>query len=99
ALLSQPAFGFKITRCINGSASRAGIIAAYQALIEVAKEADTVVIYYSGHGSYVEDKTGRRVQYLLPTDWIDDENTFNGIVDTELSDLLAKLTAKTTNVT
>jgi caspase domain-containing protein len=96
-LLSQR--GFEIKKCTEAGASRAGILEAYRALIDVADKDDPVVIYYSGHGGYAEDKTGRRVQYILPTDWGTDENTFNGIVDAELSDLLAQLTGKTTNVT
>ena len=90
---------FEITRCIETGATRNGILTAYQALIARAQPDDAVVVYYAGHGAQVEDSTGRRVQYILPTDWREDDNTFNGIIDSELSDLLAQLTRKTINVT
>jgi Caspase domain len=91
--------GFEITQCIEAKATRGEILAAYRALIHRARPGDAVVVYYSGHGGYAEDPTGRRVQYLLPTDWVEDEDTFHGILDAELADLLAQLTGATTNVT
>lgn len=97
---------FEITRRIEGEATRDGILDAYRALIgrvadDVARNGArdvAVVIYYSGHGGFAEDGAGRRVQYLLPTDWVNDDTAFRGIVDLELSSLLAQLTAITTNV-
>lgn len=91
--------GFEITPCIGAGATRNGILTAYQALIARAQPDDVVVIYYAGHGAYAEDGTGRRVQYILPTDWSDDDDVFHGIIDSELSDLLAQLTTRTPNVT
>jgi len=91
--------GFEITQCIEAKATRGEILVAYRALIHRVKPGDAVVVYYSGHGGYAEDRTGRRVQYLLPTDWVEDEDVFHGIIDAELADLLAQLTGATPNVT
>ena len=87
----------EIIECIAGQATRDGILKAYRALIDRTQTNDVVVVYYSGHGGFADDRSGRRVQYILPTDWVDNDDVFRGIVDAELSDLLDQLTAKTTN--
>lgn len=90
--------GFEIVRRTGAGASRDHILEAYRSLIARAGRDDAVIVYYAGHGGWAEDKTGRRLQYILPTDWVDDEDTFRGISDAELSHLLAQLTERTTNV-
>ncbi|KFZ03732.1 hypothetical protein V502_10706 [Pseudogymnoascus sp. VKM F-4520 (FW-2644)] len=103
-------YGFVSTVCCLGgqgafAASRQGILAAFGELIQQTLPDDAVVVYYSGHGGLTEsneDEDGpahRRwqLQYLVPLDWTD--ASFRGITDIELSALLVRLTAKTTNVT
>lgn len=98
-------FGFTNTKCYP--ATKAEIIAAWNKLIEETRQADAVVIYYSGHGGIAErrggcqdGKTRLRLQYLVPIDF--NETTaddWRGISDIELSKLLHRTTEKTENVT
>jgi hypothetical protein len=90
--------GFEIVQRTGPDASRDGILEAYRSLIARVTRDDAVVVYYSGHGGWAEDSTGRRLQYILPTDWVDDEDRFCGILDAELSRLLVDLTERATNV-
>ncbi|KUL82056.1 hypothetical protein ZTR_10676 [Talaromyces verruculosus] len=92
--------GFDVMRCCNQDASREGILGAWQQLISQIQQDDVVFIYYSGHGGLVEPSqagNNRRYQFIVPTDY--GEDGFRGILDVELSFLLQKTTAKTTNVT
>jgi len=109
ALMAETLTGAGFTaRPVTGSAaSYAGIVGAYQELIEETQAGDAVVVYYSGHGGRepnVERAPGSRepawLQYLVPTD-IDDRSggTFRGLLAAELSVLQARLTARTRNVT
>lgn len=101
-------YGFEISRLIGSDANRDGILAAWQAIISATSADDAVVIYYSGHGSYVEfkpddwvDEPKRdSVKYIVPTD-IDQstEDDFRGILDIELSEKLRDTTDRTRNVT
>src|SRR5262245_37776751 len=43
--------GFGIRTCAGLEAARDRILAAYRSLIDDARDADAVVIYYSGHGA------------------------------------------------
>lgn len=101
-------FGFEISPCIGSNATRDGILAAWQAIISATSADDAVVIYYSGHGSYVEfepdeweDHPGRdSVKYIVPTDIEQStEDDFRGILDIELSYILRDTTERTRNVT
>ncbi|KUL81418.1 hypothetical protein ZTR_09658 [Talaromyces verruculosus] len=92
--------GFEVMRCCKEGASREGILGAWQQLISQIQQDDVVFIYYSGHGGLVEPSqagNNRRYQFIVPTDY--GEDGFRGILDVELSFLLQKTTAKTTNVT
>jgi hypothetical protein len=51
--------GFQITYCCGEKATRSGILAAWERLIQETQEDDAVVIYYSGHGGEVVDETIR----------------------------------------
>jgi hypothetical protein len=95
--------GFLIDQRIEGEATRAGILDAYDELIDKTQADDAAVIYYSGHGGYAVNslaRSGERRGFrcLVPTDW-GGGGEFRGILDVELSDRLAKLTARTRNVT
>jgi hypothetical protein len=99
--------GFECASCESGAATRAGILAAYDALTERAGPDDAVVVYYAGHGgrltnpSYTpEDDLPPYFQHLCPSDFTETtESDFRGISAPELSLQLAALTSKTKNVT
>ena len=87
-------------------ATRNGIFAAWEQLLQQTSPGDAVVIYYSGHGGLLEkdkkDVSNKRwrLQYIVPLDI--DQTTpsdFRGITDVEISSFLMKLTKRTDNVT
>lgn len=85
------------------SASRAGILDGYECLIaNVGQKADAAVFYYSGHGgrAIATDPAARPLQCLVPTDFHrSTPDEFYGLLDIELSVLLARLTQRTPNAT
>lgn len=103
--------GFEdVQPCVGDNATRNGIIIAYRALIDSTGSEDVVTIYYSGHGARALDETytppnehappKRYNQFIVPMDLDESsEGDFRGILNLELSSLLAQLTAKTNNVT
>jgi len=46
-----------ISCLLNKEATRDGILKAFKDLIRVVQKDDVVVVHYSGHGSYIQDKT------------------------------------------
>lgn len=89
--------GFAIDRRTGELATREGILAGFERLIADSSPGDAVLVHYSGHGArFSHPSVPRQVQALVPSDWSDTE--FKGILDVELSLLLARLTAKTRNV-
>ena len=103
--------GFDVERRTDDDATRAGIIAAYEQLIDDTPtgSTDPVVVYYSGHGGRTpldgwEDlqRRGERshLRYLVPFDMAaSNETDFRGLLSEELSALQRRLTARTENVT
>jgi hypothetical protein len=96
-------YGFEILSLRGPTATRASILDAYERLIEVSRPADTVVVYYAGHGSRATAQVPVRpteLRFILPTD-IDetDAENFRGILADELSILQWRLTMRTANVT
>jgi hypothetical protein len=102
--------GFTITKCFGEKATRDGIRAYWLSLIQSLDPEDTVVLYYSGHGSVVKapeeapDKVNsprpRYHQLLVPMDYHESPTEdFRGILEVELIDLLRQTTDITTNVT
>jgi len=91
----------------DSAASRAGIEAGFKWLIERANDtSDVVVIYYSGHGSWARDRDGdeakvdpndRADEALVPWDASDIHDPRQLVIDDEIRDWLARMTA--TNVT
>jgi len=107
-LMTEAVTGHDFTvRALSGKeASRAGILGAYEELIEETEADDAALVYYSGHGGIVCDEDtaargGRRYrQFLVPTDIDASSPTdFRGVLDVELSNLLARLTRRSANVT
>jgi len=98
--------GFTVERCAGPDATRAGILSAYTRLIDETGPGDAVVVYYSGHGGWAAAPDPATpgpepwdLQYIVPTDYDPAAQDFRGITSVELSVLLARLTAKTDNVT
>jgi hypothetical protein len=103
--------GFEVRIHVDGDATRAALIAAYEALIEETPPGatDPTVVYYSGHGGRTAldgweelQRRGLRshLRYLVPYDMAaTTESDFRGLLAEELSDLQRRLTAKTANVT
>jgi hypothetical protein len=50
--------GFKVTRLLDAQATKAAMLAAMRELIGSAAAGDTVVITFSGHGTFVPDASG-----------------------------------------
>ncbi len=50
--------GFSVTTLLDGAATKAGMVAAIQDLIGSAVRGDSLVITYSGHGTFVPDASG-----------------------------------------
>jgi hypothetical protein len=101
--------GFVTSRCLGSDATRSGILASYERLIADSGGGDAAVVYYSGHGGWAPNPSGTSeaaagvappsaFQFIVPVD-IDEstESDFRGILDVELSALLARLTEKTKN--
>ncbi|KAI9373579.1 caspase domain-containing protein [Aspergillus egyptiacus] len=107
--------GFEVEECCDSSATRQGVLDAWQRLIDATCPEDTVVIYYTGHGALVRPKDdagdegnaelempehARTFQVLVPMDYDQTTDTdFRGILNIEISYLLRNTTAKTRNVT
>lgn len=56
--------GFKTTRLLNEHATKAAMVRAIREVIGAAAGGDTVVITFSGHGTFVPDKSGDEVDGL-----------------------------------
>jgi len=50
--------GFTVTKLLDAQATKAAMVAAMSGLISGAAKGDTVVITYSGHGTWVPDSNG-----------------------------------------
>ena len=50
--------GFTVSKLIDAQATKAAMVAAMSGLISGATKGDTVIITYSGHGTWVPDKNG-----------------------------------------
>ncbi|CAI7613910.1 unnamed protein product [Penicillium pancosmium] len=94
---------FETLLCTGLHARRDDILSQLNSFISQVQKDDTVLIYYSGHGGLVEppkDQTNERLyQFIVPMDYETGRETFNGILDIEISVLLHRITAKTPNVT
>jgi hypothetical protein len=93
--------GFEIDLRIGDAATRDGILAGYDALIEASEAGDAAVFYYSGHGFYATSaEKPQSWQCIVPTDLpAGTTHHWRGITAWELSIKQAQLTGKTRNVT
>ncbi|HEU4410938.1 MAG TPA: caspase family protein [Polyangiaceae bacterium] len=103
-LALRSGYGFEVDLCVGRDATRAGILAGYDRLIEASGADDAALFYYSGHGAFVEGpgpegRGLRHAQCIVPVDYHESsDEAFHGILAQELSLWLARLTAKTKNV-
>ncbi|WP_153799397.1 caspase family protein [Foetidibacter luteolus] len=81
--------GFTVQKILDKSAKRQSMLTAIQAVIDKAHKGDSVVLQYSGHGSYVPDEDGDEPdgtdECLCPYDI----NTKGPITDDELFDIFS----------
>jgi hypothetical protein len=97
--------GFGVQCRLGADAARAGILTDLERLARDSREADRVVVYFSGHGGVVTAPAPsttrvplRRLQFLVPTDYNIASGDFHGITTAEVSVLLARLAQRTPNV-
>ncbi|WP_218779432.1 caspase family protein [Streptomyces sp. NRRL B-24572] len=98
-------YGFDVQLLAERQATRAGILGAYEDLIEASRAQDAAVVYYAGHGGRIQGglrahDEPEALQFIVPTD-IDDTTSddFRGILSDEMSVLQWRLTLRTRNVT
>lgn len=81
-----------VKELLEQSATKAGMVAAISEVLGKLKADDTAIITYSGHGTYIPDRSGdeddRRDEALCPFDL-----NMNLLLDDELRDLLAQRAA------
>ena len=53
--------GFTVSKLLDSQATKAAMVAAFDALISGAREGDTVVITFSGHGTLAPDTSGDEI--------------------------------------
>lgn len=82
-------WGFIVQKLVNKKATRAGILAAMKTIITSAKNGDSIVFQYSGHGTYIPDQNSDEPdgtdECLCPYDI----NTKGPITDDEIFDLFS----------
>ncbi len=85
-----------ITLLTDENATRAGIVAALNALVQIAGPADSVYFHYSGHGSQVQDLSGDEPEGLDETLVPQDGRSagVRDIVDDELDAIFSRLRAR-----
>jgi hypothetical protein len=94
------ALGFTVAQCQGNAATRDGILAALDRLIEISEPGDAALIHYFGHGGRVQftDHDSDRVfGYVTCTKSV--RGVFEGVLDIELSDRMTQLDARCGNVT
>ncbi|WP_020507497.1 caspase family protein [Lamprocystis purpurea] len=83
--------GFSVTKLLNGQATKSAMVTAIRGLIGAAREGDTLVLTYSGHGTWVPDSSGDepdgRDEALCPHDI----GTRGPLLDDEIRTLFAAL--------
>lgn len=102
--------GFRCQRLYAADANRDAILTLLDDVTGTLGPEDAVALYYSGHGGQVV-RTGevrdlrssalhpRYHQFLVPEDFHDHDDAFHGILDIELSHAVARMLARTRNVT
>lgn len=82
--------GFAVTRMRDAEATREAMVAAIERLVRDARAGDSLLMTYSGHGTWIPDRSGdepdQRDECLCP--WDIGQN--RPLVDDELHDLFAR---------
>ena len=92
--------GFTIERRTDNRATRAGILAGLDRLIELSEPGDAVFIHYFGHGGrvqFTDVDTDQVFGYVTCTKSL--RGAFEAVLDVELSARLSELDARCGNVT
>lgn len=80
--------GFTVQKLVDAEATKKNILAAIKQMLSTAEKGDSILLQYSGHGTYVPDKDGDEDdgtdECLCPYDLF----TKGPITDDELNDLL-----------
>lgn len=99
-------FGFaetNITQLLDGQATRAAIVGAFDTLVTATGRDDVVVIHFAGHGSQMRDREGDEPSgfdsTLMPWDTGRDPHENRDVTDDEIHAVLEALAAKTPHVT
>lgn len=83
--------GFTVKKLLNEKATRNNIIRELKSLLSKTEKGDSVVVQYSGHGSYVPDENGDepdgKDECICPYDVISPNGKPNFITDDELFEL------------
>ena len=86
-----------ITMLTDQAATRTGILAAFERLVQEAGSSDMVYVHYSGHGSQVEDLNGDETDDHLDETLVPHDGRTQGvpdITDDELEAIVARLKAR-----
>lgn len=99
-------FGFPeghVTQLLDGQATRAAILGAFDALVASTGQNDVVVIHFAGHGSQMRDREGDEPSgfdsTLMPVDTGREPHENRDITDDEIHEVLTALAAKTSHIT
>ncbi|WP_412069607.1 caspase family protein [Rubrivirga sp. IMCC43871] len=100
--LLRDRFGFpaeQVTTLTNAAATRAGILAALDALAEQVQDDDVVVVHYAGHGSQITDLEGDEPdgldETIVPHDGVRVSGPNTDITDDEIHAFIRRIAAKT----
>ena len=100
-----PDDGHHVKAHFEGEMTRDEIRAAFEDLYERVGEGDQVVVFYAGHGSWLEAEDGKVLQTLVPSDSGrdsaegDDAPENRDILDLEIDAWIGRLNEKTPHVT
>ncbi|MGC3974874.1 MAG: caspase family protein [Nitrospira sp.] len=87
----------QITMLTDQAATRAGILAAFERLVQETRPSDVVYVHYSGHGSQVEDLNGDETDDHLDETLVPHDGrtpTVPDITDDELEAIVSRLKAR-----
>jgi hypothetical protein len=91
----------QITILPNENATRKAILKAFHDLIAATRSKDTVLIFYSGHGSQISNpaETDGLNETIIPYDYRDSQFGTLPITDKQIGNMLDELSMKTPNIT
>ncbi len=91
-----------ITTLFDQQATRAGVLAALDALADEARPDDLLLVFFAGHGSRLPDDDGDELdewdETLVPVDPVAPDGSCNDIRDDDLQAFIERANKKTDNV-